>query len=537
LDTIPYLKGLSTATIESYIDNPKSSGLPYIAMYSPTAFGLYNIAESVDADNNILHIDYDVQNNDEIIHSEYELVQEDLAAGIPPARIVKKFIDSLVGKNLLNQPVPDPALIPSERYGLEIRPRQTLVVDRIAALKNFVESVNRIFKTLFIADRIATTVGFKNSSTLWKYVPWVKPGFDIDRKPEYVIDRFHDLQRRTYLIGTVIKIKNNGQGYYSVIKITADGYDLLVQDHATIELLPTIYAVNAAAPTVRKLIESVFYELFVDDLAIYNNRLFFVLVLYVLGEQKYIDWAFKTSFITIEHTAVKFEQFPNYQPDNQAYLLDYLYEAKPYHTKIREYKPSYNGITDAAIGITDFDLPAYYDTGLSRFRGPSGEQPGDTLLLNSRDEYYAWNNSHKFAVGSVTVVNGGQGYATAPDITFVGGGGIGATARATVSGGAITKITIISSGDNYLTPPAIVVNGTGSGAVLLVRLRNSTVRQFTTVIKYDRIAYEPTALDGYDTANYDVDLYDIHNSELDTKNALDRVHDQYQHRVGAPGSE
>jgi hypothetical protein len=537
LDTIPFPKGLSTATVESYIANPKASGLPYLVMYSPTDFGLYNIAESVDADNTILHIDYDVKINDNIIHSEYELVQEDLAASVLPGRIIKKFIDSLVGKNLLNQPVPDPALIPSERYGLEIRPRQTLFVDRTAALKNFVDSVNRIFKTLFIADNIAVTTGFKNSSTLWKYVPWVQPEFDIASKPEYVLDRFHDLQRRKYLIGTVIKIKNNGQGYYSVVKITADGYDLLVQDHATIELLPAVYAAAASAPTVRKLIESIFYELFVGDMAIYSNQLFFVLVRYVLGEQKYIDWAFKTSFITIEHTAVKFEQFPNYQPDNQNYLLDYLYEAKPYHTKIREYKPAYTGQTDAYIGITDFDLPAYYDTNLNRFRGPSGEQPGDTLLLNTRDEYYAWNNSHKFAVGSVTVANGGQGYVTAPEIKFVGGSGSGATAQATVSGGAITKITIINSGDNYLSPPAVVVNGVGSGAVLLVRLKNSTVRQFSTIIKYDRIAYAPTALGGYDSADYDVDQYDYYNTELDTRNALDRVRDYYQHRVGAPGSE
>ena len=537
LDTVPALKGLSTATVESYIANPKSSGLPYLVMYSPTAFGVYNIAESVDADNTVLHIDYDVQNNDNIIHSEYELVQEDLDSSAPPARIIKKFIDSLVGKNLLNQPVPDPTLIPSERYGLAIRPRQTLFVDRIAALKNFVDSTNRIFKTMFIADKIAGVDGFTNANTLWKYVPWVAEGYNISAKPEYVVDRFHDLQRRTYLLGTVIKIKNNGQGYYSVIKITADGYDLLVQDHATIELLPSIYAANAAAPLVRKLIESMFYELFVADLSIYNNRLFFVLVRYVLGEQKYIDWAFKTSFITVEHTAVKFEQFPNYQPDNQKYLLDYLYEAKPYHTKIREYKPAYTGITDAGIGITDFDLPAYYDTKLNRFRSPSGEQSGDTLLLNSRDEYYAWNNSYKFAVGSVTVVNGGQGYATAPEIKFIGGGGSGATARATVSGGAITKITIINSGDNYLSSPGVIINGSGTGAVLKARLKNSTVRQISTVIKYDRIAYAPTALDGYDTANYDTDSYDNHNAELDNKNALDRVRDQYQHTAGAPGED
>jgi hypothetical protein len=62
------------------------------------------------------------------------------------------------------------------------------------------------------------------------------------------------------------------------------------------------------------------------------------------------------------------------------------------------------------------------------------------------------------AVTAATVTAGGTGYAAAPTVLFLGGGGSGAAGTATVAGGAVTGITISPGGSGYLAPPTIVLS-------------------------------------------------------------------------------
>ena len=55
----------------------------------------------------------------------------------------------------------------------------------------------------------------------------------------------------------------------------------------------------------------------------------------------------------------------------------------------------------------------------------------------------------------VTVTNGGTGYTSVPFVAFTGGGGTGATATATVSGGAVTSVTVTDGGRGYPSAPAV----------------------------------------------------------------------------------
>src|SRR6185437_7800843 len=57
------------------------------------------------------------------------------------------------------------------------------------------------------------------------------------------------------------------------------------------------------------------------------------------------------------------------------------------------------------------------------------------------------------AVTSATVTAGGSGYTTAPTVIFTGGDGSGATATATVSGGAVT-----AGGSGYTSPPGMILS-------------------------------------------------------------------------------
>ena len=61
-----------------------------------------------------------------------------------------------------------------------------------------------------------------------------------------------------------------------------------------------------------------------------------------------------------------------------------------------------------------------------------------------------------FVVGA-TITSGGSGYAAAPAVTIVGGGGTNASAMATVAGGAVTGIIITDAGDGYSSAPTIQI--------------------------------------------------------------------------------
>jgi hypothetical protein len=62
-----------------------------------------------------------------------------------------------------------------------------------------------------------------------------------------------------------------------------------------------------------------------------------------------------------------------------------------------------------------------------------------------------------FVYGAV-VTNGGFGYGNIPNISFVGGGGNGASGYASVSNGVVTGITLTNAGSGYGTLPAIVID-------------------------------------------------------------------------------
>jgi hypothetical protein len=56
------------------------------------------------------------------------------------------------------------------------------------------------------------------------------------------------------------------------------------------------------------------------------------------------------------------------------------------------------------------------------------------------------------------VTNGGFGYGNIPSVSFVGGGGSGAGAYASVSNGAVTGITMTEAGSGYGSLPSVVID-------------------------------------------------------------------------------
>ena len=78
------------------------------------------------------------------------------------------------------------------------------------------------------------------------------------------------------------------------------------------------------------------------------------------------------------------------------------------------------------------------------------------------------------ALITLAVTNGGSGYTAAPTVSFSGGGGSGATATATILGGVVTGLIVDNGGSNYTSAPTVVLSsggGTGATATAAVSVR------------------------------------------------------------------
>jgi hypothetical protein len=144
---------LSSYDVERLIDNPTGSGYRYLAPLDNNKFALYNVKSLISSVDTVLHIDFKNDKNLETnIHTEYQLLTEGLAVSKPNAEIEQKWVDSLVGYDLAFNKVPDSSLSPKQKYGILNNPRQSMFINRLEAVKQFVERTNRVLLQNQIVD-------------------------------------------------------------------------------------------------------------------------------------------------------------------------------------------------------------------------------------------------------------------------------------------------------------------------------------------------------------------------------------------------
>lgn len=578
-------KTLSVLAVAQILANPLSQGIVYAAILDTNAIALYNLTADIDSTNTILHITYSnaVDVVDTSIHNEYELIGEGSPNAKIPVKIINKLVDSLSGVDKLGSVVPDPKILISERFGINIRPRQSMIVNNLAAMESFVQFVNGVcadnqialskdltllkssdpipsplaqdgstnynqsvpdYVTLTYIDIINLPVGYMilvesdfnfngnwviytltvqgtwaatrmesyNTNNYWEYVTWYSPDYVSGILPKYTVATQYDLLTlQNLVVGDIIQVNDNGTGNSETVSYNGSTFDLLSLQNGTIQFNTNLYNYvdngfgfdnerfdvqpyeEYPVQETRNVINAVLNDIFINDLVIEFNSLFFVLVNYILSEQKYVDWIFKTSFVSILQQIRELTQTPLYQPDNQTYLESYINEVKPYHTQIRQYILDYVYQENYMGDVTDFDLPAYYDNQLGRFRSPDGTLTSDALLLETAPQYRDWyDNYQSKQLLSITVTNGGTNYAVVPKVVVMGGGGLGATAIASINGsGQVTAITIQFGGSNFSTAPTVVIEGGGgTGATAFATIGNNLIRSIKTIIKFDRITFD-----------------------------------------------
>jgi hypothetical protein len=145
-------KTLSPVGIARYIENPRSSGISYIAPLNASTLAIYNSKDIISAQDTILHVEFDRQLTDANVHQEYALIADGRADSFLNDTIYRKLQDSFCGVDNAGALVPDPFLSPAERYGVQFRPRQSMFSDRFVALENYLTRANNILKNYPIVE-------------------------------------------------------------------------------------------------------------------------------------------------------------------------------------------------------------------------------------------------------------------------------------------------------------------------------------------------------------------------------------------------
>jgi len=656
---LPNKKNRRTTAVQlaSIIENPAAYGLRFGQIMDQNALSLANVGTLLIDDRISLNIATDIINNPIPRHTEWLLMQEGSANQMPNAMLEKKLFDSLLGRDSLGNPVPDPALTARERYGISIRPRQTLFADRFIALRNVVEYINSVLSSQRITEQYSLrnllskepiphvsdglydiiledlegldfidinskvqaqiscsvsngkitgvtiiepgdgyinaplitvnnnngaelktvidangkvidviilnagsgfasapslsvrpfaavvevdstqdgkwsryeykgyTLGWElsetqsyNTTLYWDYIDWLDSTYNKFVDYAYTLDEIYQLKTIEDISqGQYVKINDNGQGNYVILEKISDnilgtfslGYNIVYSENGTIKIKDTVWNDESAEiyQETYNILQAVKEDLFVNDLKVHYNLLFFQAVKYALTEQKRLDWAFKTSFINVTNNAGSLDQRSTYKLQNSEYYESYIKEVKPYHTQIRNFTTRYNQVEPSATYITDFDFPPYYDdakNGFNTLTIPASQSASEFTATNTWMLTYPWKSwldNYTYYVGEIRVADPGTGYTETPTVTLVtqtGDLGSGATAKAFIRSGSVVGFEVTNYGSGYTTPPLVVISGGGSPTKVATGyavLTNDTVREITLGMKFDRTSRAPEVLD------------------------------------------
>ena len=381
----------------------------------------------------------------------------------------------------------------------------------------------------------------------WNYIDWYATGYNQFTEIDDIIEGSYLLTGLENQIGSVVKINSIGSGGWLLLEKIADedtedytvNYKTIGRQNGTVQFNDKLY--DYAKNTVgfdNRSFDSYFYDsipitelrtilntikdqIFTGRLAVEYNELFFASLRYVLAEQISADWLFKTSFVKAKHNLGPLYQDKTFNNNNLANYESYINEVKPYKTNVREFVSNYNNIEPTNTTVSDFDLQPEYDklsnsivtSNASVIDGKVVSPPGSSASYPRR--HWLENNSYK--VTEVVIADSGSGYTYPPTIKFTSNSGSGATAKAYLAYGKVSKIEIITKGNDYITSPTVVIEGpqtnAGTPAKATAILGDGVVRSPKIISKFDRVSgtvyYTALKEEFYATASGDTTIYNL----------------------------
>jgi acetyl esterase/lipase len=387
---------LTTIEIERLISNPRALGYSWFSPIQLTeqtnSVTFANVDNILSNRNAVLQVNYKLREDANVAHDQWQLIGEGDRFSEIPDYLWNKTIDSLVGytdvlpadeysqgvpvsDTEVVLPVPSPTLSENEKYGIRIRPQQSLFVDVNGARKVMAQKINSIMNDIQLwnarflnwnedltgYDPLDPFAG----GTYWQFVDWFEDGYDAtNTTAKLQVENLTELLALAGTIpdGTLVRVFPTVPDVNDVFEIyeyaaSDETFTLVRRQNGTINFLDTVYTDQNNVTLyreIRELLTALRDNVFISELEINENFFFFSMVNYALSEQKDVDWVFKTTYIRFLQDNVLLEQRPNFEPDLLDEFLSYVEEAKPYHTKLRDATTVLVSTEDLAPG-TAFD--------------------------------------------------------------------------------------------------------------------------------------------------------------------------------------
>lgn len=223
-------RNITAKEVASLITNPRGQGYTYLALTGENSFSLVNAQQYLADSSVVCSLEYWViDSTDKNVHSQWKLISNDTIVDLPKT-IEQKWIDSLCGIDTAGRLVPDPSLPVKLRYGIENRPRQSMFVNRVEALKQMIERVNRVLKDVQVVESYDLT-------SLESYDAYPTVSSQTGQFYDQVVDTYADLAyvnisafKRPSLTPVIVdgritsvKVSSYGSGYITPPTVTVVG--------------------------------------------------------------------------------------------------------------------------------------------------------------------------------------------------------------------------------------------------------------------------------------------------------------------------
>ena len=275
-----------------------------------------------------------------------------------------KFVDSLVGytKPLpagdyengipvsdteIVLPVPDTRLSEDQKYGFGVRPQQSMFEDSAEARRIIVDKINTIIQDFRFWE--SPLLGWDNditSSENWEYVDWYADGYNrLNTRTNRQVESLQELLGiiNTLEDGAIIRVYPFNPDLltdkYEVYVYSQGNVTLVRREDGAVRINDSIVdndTSGTAKRELREILTALKANVFVGSREVSQNVLFFTGVNYAVSEQENLDWVFKTTYLTFVQDGISLDQDKFFKPDLFDDFLDYVREAKPFHSKIRD---------------------------------------------------------------------------------------------------------------------------------------------------------------------------------------------------------
>lgn len=244
-------------------------------------------------------------------------------------------------------------------------------------------------------------------------IDWYAAGYSAAEPPPvtYATIEARNLAEGPNPAHTLVRVLDDGSGAWAWFRYADDGtWTLVARQNSTVRFKEDFYDPNRVVYGVDtrdasmipnrdgswelRTLFNILKTKILDTAEL--NELFFSMVHFLHSQQDQVDWAFKTSFLSVIGFNERLTQTPVQAYDTTQNLLDFIDEVKPYRVKTRDLKRILTpNIDQANVHATDFDKPLYFDQRLNRYRRLNPAIPADMEIMRTTSPWKDWYDHYE----------------------------------------------------------------------------------------------------------------------------------------------